>query len=354
MAVIKTAMTRVALAILSSGPDNTRLTPPPGWTDDRLFEQLINRPADPIPGAPWPHADPYWSEQGPYQRNHPPADWPDDPSFRDALREVGLFRRDAAPRDGAEPLAFVHDSLIYHLAGKVALRDHLGPGLPAPGSSLGPEWAIRVAHRLRDNPPTWERAAEFLGAALRPEELLALARELVAVPPRPGTEGTTALLHRALHGRARAAVDRDGTESLLDDLEEATARFEGRRWPEALPSIVRHWIRANDTPTTRSTTFLDESLRSLDRERRLWLESDPPPPRPIGLWHRLHTEVTAVVELDDGRIASAGAEGRIVVWDPVRNDYRLIFDHGSRAELLVALEGGGAATGGRDGRVALW
>ena len=126
--LVKVVMTRVALAILASGPEATRLAPTSGRMKlKELFTRLVIAPRTPLPGSsPWTHPDPFW-EDGPYQENSqaglPDHHRPEDKLLIEALLELGLFRF----RIEEHTLGFVHDSLLYYFAGKVALRDHLGP-----------------------------------------------------------------------------------------------------------------------------------------------------------------------------------------------------------------------------------
>jgi hypothetical protein len=89
-------------------------------------------------------------------------------------RKIGLFRRNGGS------LGLVHDSLAYYFTGKLALRDHLGPGDPSFGAGLNPDWSRKVAERVRDHPARWKLTGEFVGAALRPSELRDLSKELLA------------------------------------------------------------------------------------------------------------------------------------------------------------------------------
>ena len=175
-----------------------------------------------------------WKD-GPYQKETLAR----TPDQLDDFLEVGLFRREE------NALGFVHDSLLYYFAGKTALRDYLGPGEPLRDEPLDESWPAATAEAVRDNPPAWERAGEFLGGALSPRELLALAERMLAIEPKPGTEGLAAVLHRVLRGRARledgpsSAIARDpadaAIEPILAELERATCARRDvdtrRHWP---------------------------------------------------------------------------------------------------------------------------
>ena len=74
--------------------------------------------------------------------------------------------------------------------------------------------------------------------------------------------------------------------------------------------------------------------------------------RPGGKWHRHHTLVVAIIELDDGKIVSGGSEGRVVAWDPRDESFAILQRHRGGVEGLVKLKNGGWASGGHDGVIA--
>lgn len=273
--IAKVVMTRVALAILATNPNDTRLTPPMACRLVDHFGQLVKRPESQPRNARWAHPDGFWSE-GPYQTEEYRASKKplEEKAFLDALLEIGLFRRDA------ETLGFVHDSLLYYFAGKVALRDYLGPGLPSRNHDLYALWPLRVAERIRDDPAAWELSGQFLGASLRPEELRNLAVEMLAVLPRVDSPGLAPVLHGILRGRQGQTTGANGSpvEPILAELEKLTWRGEGRRHPEALASMGMEWVR--DALPQSSESFVLDLRRSLSHQCRDWPWSFPPVHRP--------------------------------------------------------------------------
>ena len=88
----------------------------------------------------------FW-ESGPYQNNTHNLSNALGHALSDDLLETGLFRRDG------ESLGFIHDSLVYYFAGKLALRDYLGPGSPMTDEEADPAWRFAVAERVATTRP---------------------------------------------------------------------------------------------------------------------------------------------------------------------------------------------------------
>jgi hypothetical protein len=347
----KVVMTRVALAILASDPNATRLSSSTPTTRlSELFCQLVQNPDQPFLQVAWTHPDGFWN-QGPYQTENYQlsANRQENKVLNDALLEIGLFRREE------QSLGFAHDSLVYYFAGKVALRDYLGPGMPFEGN-LSPDWSIKVAQRLRDNPRAWELAGQFLGASLKLREILDLAREMLAVAPKLGTEGLAAVLYRIIRSRRQLGSDNDedSFEQILAKLEHVTWRGEGRRHPEALASMASEWLRDGHRWFGDADWFINDLSAALEANGRPWASSTPPILRPTGIWHQPHSYVTRLVALDDGRIASGGAEGSVVIWEPASGEACVIHRHRGAVKCLASLEGGGVASGSEDGVVTIW
>ncbi len=345
---VKVVMTRVSLAILAEGADNTRLRGTLDVSLDELVAGLVQRPEEELNGLRWQGEGPFWGESVYQTEKFGPAyDRAGQDELHQALLEVGLFRREE------NALAFLHDSLIDYCAGKFALRDYRGPGDPFPKNVLAPEWSAQVVERVLTNPRAWERAAEFLGGTLAPAQLRELALRLLWAPPRPKTEGLASFLHHLLRGRRRKPETGAGLGPLLAELEDCTWRFEGRRYPDAFPSIARHWLRDRLGETPECEAFLEDHETAMNDAGRHWLEADPPPRSPEGRWHRLHRDAHALVQLEDGRIASGGTEGYVVVWSPSRGDSNVVHRHKGEVRFLVALKGGGLASVGDDRHVVV-
>ena len=104
----------------------------------------------------------------------------------------------------------------------------------------------------------------------------------------------------------------------------------------------------------------------IDARVLVWDPADPGAgPAEVGRHHGGMNAVNAVAVLPDGRVASGGADGRVLVWDPAdpgagpaevgRHDLGDDADDGlGGVNALAVLPDGRLASGGGDGRVLVW
>ena len=64
--------------------------------------------------------------------------------------------------------------------------------------------------------------------------------------------------------------------------------------------------------------------------------------------------VSALAVLPDGRLASAGWDGRIKIWPNDGQGGPAILQHGNSVDVLAVLSDGRLASGGGDGKIKLW
>jgi hypothetical protein len=319
---IVVALTRVALVMLAR--NTLRL-------DYAAYQRLLEQPD----GNPswWPD-DPFWLEgQPPYyfQRF--------DSGDAQALLGFALLRREG------NQVGFLHDSFVSAFAGIQALRFHEKPGVPLPDEPLAAGWYPAVLKRLLSQPTAWLLPAEFLGGVLSSAAFEELALRLVQADPTPE-------LPRLLQRLAAGAAAR---LPLAEALHQATIRtgpivFDH---PDQLLAQIYADLAFGSHPASRD--FAPRITRPGTPAPRPWLRllmgGAPNPVRTI-ISHK--GEVTALAVLPDGRVASAGWDHTVRLWDPRIRSVQTIITHQAWVTALAVLPDGRIASASHDHTVRLW
>jgi hypothetical protein len=180
--LVKALMTRLALAILQRSPDQARIPlTPPGRPDENILRTLflyphLGRPADGRPDD-WTWSIPvgsFWDKGNFYYELEVTEE-----EFK-AILEVSLLRYTSASNE--RDVGFLHDSLVYYFAGRMALAYYLEPGQPPREIGPEPEWYDELLKRVAARPSMWKQAFIFLGGALLPEHAYRLVMSLLAGP----------------------------------------------------------------------------------------------------------------------------------------------------------------------------
>ena len=194
---LKTAMVRVALAILAAG-SGTRLKAPAKLSAYVVLDRLLADPHKFRQPDWWP-TDPWW-RTGRYFRDSDQNALP--PQARRAIQEFSFLRRDG------DELGFLHDSFLYYFAA-LALRCREEPEIDLCELGAGPvraDWCRKAVARMHPAPESWRLPALFLGGMLTPEELRALLPPLLTAEPPAGWYG---VVSRVVSGRRHPAAPED-------------------------------------------------------------------------------------------------------------------------------------------------
>ncbi|QDS97215.1 NACHT and WD40 repeat domain-containing protein [Adhaeretor mobilis] len=330
---VQLAMSRVALAIVTLGADETRLTD---------FDQLLRTPASWLrekspPGRYDPPELPHY-----LSGSLLPKDAKEATKLRIAIKEYSLLRGEGSQ------LAFLHDSFLYYFAAQALWQPESEDVDWADDA-----WFDKVAAILASEPLRWRQPLQFLAGRLEDsEQCLRLVERLIPADPKPGLTELVQVL-------CREQANESSTEAskLLSAIHAATIRYgswcrdnSARLFPQVYHELRWRW----GTDQESFLKFVETRLES----RR----SQPEPIRcTLGGWVTdsnpsltLTGGVNCLSILNDKLVIIGCGDGYVRSWNPSTGEQRDLVKHEKVVTSLEVLEGGRVVSGSEDGAVKLW
>ncbi|MEQ8637459.1 NACHT domain-containing protein [Gimesia maris] len=150
------AMTRIALAIQSQGPDATHLR------RERLRFLLSHPDQNAGTNPAWWSEDSYWNNSRimtmQFNREHDPRE-----QLHQGRMQIESILKFSLLRQNGKDVGFLHDSMLYYFCGAVALVE---PDIPTLVNPIDELWCQRVVRRIDEQPTTWIYPAPFLASRL--------------------------------------------------------------------------------------------------------------------------------------------------------------------------------------------
>ncbi|MGA2231317.1 MAG: hypothetical protein ABSH22_10495, partial [Tepidisphaeraceae bacterium] len=305
-------MTRVAMAMQSKGPDETRIT-------KGEFDQLLNEPPNPSQDDADRTDSAIFNNDvltGISASGQRPQTNDDQRAFLKRLRTWVLDRCTLLKREGNH-IGFLHDSFQYMLLGVHALRFYHGIDSPA---NLAPSWPLSTAKWIAADPAAWLLPVVFLDGLIDDKISLELCVELlceIAKLEMKAKRGHVELFGRLLPPNRPDSSDTQPAEKQILRRMKIAADYQ---WGNLLlaPSALGSCIHAvlKDESHTLARGIVDRLRHALDQVG--WIEQLTPVNLNIHLAARDLGEIRSVAVLGDGRVACGTSRGNLHVVEPGR------------------------------------